>query len=62
MREALMTLQRQIDLVAAEIRITDRQIHKAEPDSEPLRAASTRRDILDGKLAELNQGLKKLQS
>jgi hypothetical protein len=62
MLEAIQTLQRQIGLVAAEVRITERRLEKFEPDSDPYRAAHTRRDILQGKLGQLEAGLKKLQS
>lgn len=60
--EAMMVLRRQIDLVRAEVRITERQLEKAEVDSEPYRAAAMRRDILTGKLGELSEGLRRLES
>ena len=60
--EALMTLRRQVSLVAADVRITERQIEKAEPGSDALRALAIRRDIMKGKLAELAEGIRRLEA
>jgi hypothetical protein len=62
MIEALQTLRRQIDVVAAEVRITERRLEKAADGSEVRRAALIRRDILKGQLGELRDGLRKLES
>ena len=62
MIEALTTLRRQADLVAAEVRITERRLEKAKPDTEPYRALLVRRDILKGQIGELRDGIRKLES
>ena len=61
MIEALVTLRRQIDLIGAEIRITERQLEKAAKGSEPWRAATLRKEILTGKVKELQEGLNRLE-
>jgi hypothetical protein len=57
MSEAIHTLQRQAALLSDNMRISERQLHKAEPDSEAYRAAQQRRDILKSKLSELSAAL-----
>lgn len=57
----MVTLARQIALVEAEVRISERQIEKSQPDTDPHRAATMRRDILKGKLDELIAGLRQLE-
>jgi hypothetical protein len=60
MLEAIQTLKRQDGLLSANVRISDRQLKKAEAGSEPYRAASLRRGILLGKLREIDEALKAL--
>jgi hypothetical protein len=62
MIEALQTLRRQIDLVSAEVRISERRLQKEPDGSDARRATLIRRDILKGKLAELQEGLRRLES
>lgn len=61
MIEAMQVLRRQIDLLGAETRISERKLQKLDKDSEEFRAQTLRRDILTGQLRELHEGLKLLE-